>query len=198
VGIGLATDPLQIASDEALVQACRGGDQEAWNVLVERYRRLVYAIALRSGLDEDLAGEVFQRAFTLLVEHLERIERPDRLRSWLVTTASREARHVRQRQLPEPDLPEAAAGVPDRALLPDEVLVELEERHMLRIALASLDDRCRELLLLLFYRQDVPAYAEIAAQLGTSEGSIGPTRARCLAKLRQQLQSGGWDMPIGH
>lgn len=166
-----------------------------------RYRRLVYGVAIRTGLDADLAGEAFQRVFALLVEQLERIEQPDRIRAWLVTTARREAMRMRQRQLREPSLTWRSSGESDavdvalepadQALLPDEVVLELEQRQLIRDALASLDPRCRELLRLLFYRRDVPAYAEVAAALGTSEGSIGPTRARCLDKLRRQVEAAG-------
>ncbi len=194
MGVGLAIDRWQTASDDALIHECRAANEDAWHELVARYRRLVYAIAIRAGLDEDLAGEVFQRTFALLVEQLYRIERPDRIRSWLVTTASREARRMHQRQLREPGSQEADLNTPDRQALPDQVLVELEEQHLVRTTMAQLDERCRALLTLLFYRPDVPPYAEIAAQLGISEGSIGPTRARCLAKLRRELQVAGWSV----
>jgi RNA polymerase sigma factor (sigma-70 family) len=193
LGVGLAANHFHSASDEALVGACRGADEEAWAALVNRYRRLVYSVAIRAGLDEDLAGEVFQRVFAVFVEQLDKIERPDRIRAWLVTTASREARRMRQRQQREPESTDQSRDVPDVALLPDEVLLELEQRHLVRTALSALDERCRDLLVMLFYRPDVPAYSEIAAQLGTTLGSIGPTRARCLDKLRRQLQAAGLD-----
>jgi RNA polymerase sigma factor (sigma-70 family) len=172
------------------VRACRDGDDDAWKVLVNRFRRLVYGIAVHAGLDEDLAGEAFQRTFALLVEQLDRIERPDRIRAWLVTTASRESRRMRQRQVREPTA-EPEPTLADDALLPDEVLLEIEERHVVRNALETLDPRCRELLRLLFYGPEAPPYADVAAQLGTSEGSIGPTRGRCLEKLRRELQAAG-------
>ncbi|HWS56894.1 MAG TPA: hypothetical protein VN228_22340, partial [Pyrinomonadaceae bacterium] len=68
-------------------------------------------------------------------------------------------------------------------ILPDEALVQLERQHLVRAALEELDERCAKLLRLLFYRAEPPPYSEIAAALGTTEGSIGPTRARCLKKL---------------
>jgi RNA polymerase sigma factor (sigma-70 family) len=72
--------------------------------------------------------------------------------------------------------------------LPDEQLLILEEQHRIRTALSLLDDRCKTLLEMLFYASEVPSYAEIAASLGVPEGSIGPTRARCLAKLLRMLK----------
>ena len=71
--------------------------------------------------------------------------------------------------------------------MPGEELIRLEEQHKVRTAVAALDQRCRQLLTLLFYRPEPASYTEIAASLGTSEGSIGPTRARCLQKVRRLL-----------
>ena len=180
-------------SDAALVLACRRCDTAAWETLIGRYQRLIYSIPIRSGLSADLAADVFQHVFATLVEKLDRIEQPDRIGAWLVTTARRETWRLSRRenasQLPAGDEHEddEAAALPDNAPLPDEVLLRLETQHTVRTAVASLDERCRTLLTLLFYRPEPPPYVEIAATLGTSEGSIGPTRARCLQKLKRLL-----------
>ncbi|MDQ3820006.1 MAG: sigma-70 family RNA polymerase sigma factor, partial [Acidobacteriota bacterium] len=76
-------------SDRDLVQACRRGDETAWEALVLRYQRLIYTIPRRAGLNEDLAAEVFQEVFATLFEKLDEIESPDRLKAWMVTTAKR-------------------------------------------------------------------------------------------------------------
>ncbi len=181
-------------SDEVLLRACRLGDPAAWERLVRRYQRLIYAIPRRAGLNADLSAEVFQRVWVMLLEHLDRIERPERLSAWLVTTARRESwRQLRAQSsavaLPEGYEDEEALGaLPDPALLPDEVLERLERQHTVRRAIATLDERCRELLTLLFYRPEPPSYAAIAQSLGMPEGSIGPTRSRCLQRLRQALE----------
>ncbi len=186
--------PYNTASDAELIAACRDGDEAAWETLVQRYQRLVYAIPRRSGMAEEQAAEVFQRTFVRLVESLERISQPDRLSAWLITTAKRETWRLSQREratitlssLSEED--EEEFDLPDKESAPlDEDLVALERQHAIRTALASLDERCRTLLTLLYYRETPPSYADIARQLGTSEGSIGPTRARCLEKLRKLL-----------
>jgi RNA polymerase sigma factor (sigma-70 family) len=177
-------------SDEALVLACRRGDEAAWETLIRRYHRLVYTIPSRAGLDEDLSDEVFQGVFAKLVEHIDHLDQPWRLNAWLVTTARRETRRVSQNarslgiSINDDDAP---IDVPDGEPLPDEVLLSLEEQHTVLLAVESLDVRCRTLLTLLFYQPEPPSYAEIATLLGTSEGSIGPTRLRCLQKLRQLL-----------
>ena len=180
-------------TDEALILACRRGDAAAWERLVTRYQRAIYSIPRRAGLDEDAAADVFQHAFAMLLEHLARIEHPARVGSWLMITARREtwrlARQTNPSRVRRDDEGGALADtLPDGDPLPDETLVQLEEQHRVRLALATLDERCRRMLTLLFYRDDPPSYAEIAAMFGTSEGSIGPTRARCLEKLRRELE----------
>src|ERR671932_1820249 len=76
-------------SDEQLLAACKRGDESAWEALVARYQRLIYAIPRRAGLDEDAASEIFQDVFAALLESIETIEQPSRLQAWLVTTAKR-------------------------------------------------------------------------------------------------------------
>lgn len=181
--------------DEDLLKACRRGDAAAWEALVNRFQRLIYAIPRRAGLDEDAASEVFQEVFTTLFEKLDDIEQPERLHAWLVTTARRKTwriinrdRSARRYAGEEEDADSELNAVPDEAPLPDDVLIQLEEQHRVRTALGQLDERCRKLLTLLFYQAEAPSYAEIAAATGTSEGSIGPTRARCLQKLTRLLE----------
>jgi RNA polymerase sigma factor (sigma-70 family) len=181
--------------DEDLLKACRRGDAAAWEALVNRFQRLIYAIPRRAGLDEDAASEVFQEVFTTLFQKIDDIEQPDRLHAWLVTTARRKTwriisrdRSVRRYSEDEEDADAELNALPDEAPLPDEVLIRLEEQHRVRTALGQLDERCRKLLTLLFYQAEAPSYAEIAAATGTSEGSIGPTRARCLQKLTRLLE----------
>jgi RNA polymerase sigma factor (sigma-70 family) len=182
-------------SDLQLVVACRHGDQVAWEKLIRRYQRLIYAIPLRAGLDEDRAAEIFQDVFTTLFQKLNDLEQPEKLQAWLVTTTRRKTLHaiskaqVRQQSyVNTDDSPDLATLIRDEAPLPDEQLLILEEQHRLRMALSSLDERCSMLLKMLFYLAEPPTYAEIATSLGIPEGSIGPTRARCLAKLLQLLK----------
>ncbi|HSH79362.1 MAG TPA: sigma-70 family RNA polymerase sigma factor, partial [Herpetosiphonaceae bacterium] len=183
-------------SDETLVQACRDGDPDAWEALIKRYQALVYSIPIRGGLQSDVATEVFQGVFAMLVEKLDDIQEPSRIGAWLVTTARRETWRLARRERAERLSTEAATEdevgeVPDRDILPEEQLLRMETQHLVRTGMAALDERCRTLLTLLFYRPEPPSYAEIAAMLGTSEGSIGPARIRCLQKLRRILEDAG-------
>ena len=179
-----------------MVLACRRGDQLAWERLIRRYQRLIYAIPLRAGLDEDHAAEIFQDVFTTLFEKLNDIEQPEKLQAWLVTTTRRKTLHEiskaqvrRQSYVNIDEPPNVATLIRDEAPLPDQQLLILEEQQRIRTAVSSLDERCKALLEMLFYVGEPPSYADIATFLGVPEGSIGPTRARCLAKLLRLLNN---------
>jgi RNA polymerase sigma factor (sigma-70 family) len=179
--------------DAALAARCRRGERAAWVTLVHRYQRLVYAIVRRAGLDEHAAADVFQTVFARLVEHLPRIADPQRLQAWIVTTAKREVllalrrgRRTVSMTRDDEDGDEANEfEIADDAPLPEDALAELQQQELVRRALDRMDARCRELLLLLFRDGgDQVPYEELARRLGMAVGSIGPTRARCLGKLR--------------
>jgi RNA polymerase sigma factor (sigma-70 family) len=181
------------ATDADLVAGCQRGEAPAWQALVQRYQRLVYAVARRAGLDEHAAADVFQTVFTRLVEHLPRLREADKLQAWIVTTAKREVlAHWRRSQrtvslTPEHDDAQtpSAFDPADETPIAEEALQTLQQAHRLRLALERLDERCRELLRLVFRDEDdsLP-YDEVARRLNMPVGSIGPTRARCLGKLR--------------
>jgi RNA polymerase sigma factor (sigma-70 family) len=182
--------------DAELVRRCRGGEAAAWAALVRRYQRLVYAIVTRVGLDEHGAADVFQTVFARLVQHLPRIAQPQRLQAWIVTTAKREALLLRrrgERTVSMTRADDSEDGEPgtewdavDESPLPEQTLAQLQQMHRMRVALQQLDERCRDLLQLLFQDgDDAPAYGDVAAKLGMPVGSIGPTRSRCLDKLRK-------------
>ena len=110
------------ASDAALVRACRRGNEEAWEALVHRYQRFVHSIPRRAGLDDDAAADVFQEVFVALVQGLDKIDDPDRVGAWILTTAKRATwRTVRRRiaaRTGQTTLDEEAEEVPDVDPLP--------------------------------------------------------------------------------
>ena len=188
------TDPAQDEEDASLVQRCLRGDGAAWAALVQRYQRLVYAIVRRVGLDEHAAADVFQTVFERLVQQLPRIADPSRLQAWIVTTTKREALLQRQRGQRNVSMTRADESLEegsewdmaDEAPIAEEALAELQQLNQLRTALDRLDARCRDLLLLLFRDEDDKlSYDEVARRMSTTVGSIGPTRSRCLDKLRR-------------
>lgn len=190
---------LQDESDDDLLARCREGRQDAWSTLVRRYQRLVYTVPRRAGLSDEAASDVFQTTFSRLVEHVHRIEDATRVRAWLVTTARRETlRHLEQGartvsgdEHSADDGPTLLESIADDGPAPDELLSGLEQHDRLRSAVDRLDPRSRQFVELLFLQDDPLPYSEIAARLGIAEGSIGPTRARVLAKLRALLASQG-------
>lgn len=189
-------EPNDSPEDAALVARCRQGDAAAWAALVKRYQRLVYAVVMRAGHDQHTAADVFQTVFARLVQHLPRLAQPERLQAWIVTTAKREAllaRRIGQRTVSmtaDDDEPGPAADVADDSPLAEDALSDLQQLNRLRQSLDRMDERCRTLLTLVFADEDdkLP-YEDIAARIGMPVGSIGPTRSRCLQKLRRLVES---------
>jgi RNA polymerase sigma factor (sigma-70 family) len=170
-------------TDAELVQRCASGDGRAWEAIVLRYRRLIYAIPTRMGLEPEESDEVFQNTFVRLVERLDTIRDPSLLRAWLVTTARRLSLDCARRRTAVNDSDQVIQNVPDRAPLPEEELSKLEDPHLVRRAFERLPERCRALLELLYYTVEPPSYEAIGQRLRMPVGSIGPTRARCLQRL---------------
>lgn len=171
----------------ALVRAAAGGDQQAWSGLVERFSRLVWAIARNHRLSADDAAEVSQTTWLRLAEHIDRLQDPSKVGGWLATTARHESLRVLRgagRQIPMGDeLPEPAC--PAAAL--DDQLLRDERDGMLWRAFSRLPARDQSLLRLLV-SDPMPSYVEIGAATGMAVGSIGPTRARCLERLRREAE----------
>jgi len=180
-------------SDAELIKRCRRGEESAWNELVDRYQRLIITIPRRAGLSEEQAADILQEVFLTLFEKLDAIEQPDRIRSWIVTTAKFKTWGVirGQKNLYSPETEEEMqaemAKLCDNSPLADEILVELEQQHLIRTALQKLEDRCRKILSMIYLRDAAASYAEVAAEIGVGETSISPLRARCLKKLAKIL-----------
>ena len=168
-----------------LVAAAAGGDQAAWATLVNRFSGLVWSVARAHRLDQADAADVSQTTWLRLVEHLERIREPERVGAWLAATARHECLRVLRRsgrQVPT-DL-DLDAPMDDESPAVESGLVADQERAALWRALDRVPPRCRSLLRVLM-ADPPPNYAEVAAALDMPIGSIGPTRARCLERLRQ-------------
>jgi RNA polymerase sigma factor (sigma-70 family) len=170
----------------ALVRRAAAGDNAAWGPLVKRYQALVWSIARSYRLSGDDASDVVQTTWLRLVEHLDRIRDPDAVGSWLATTARNEClTHLRRRGRQGVSL-EMVPEVPDVAAGPADGVLVRERDAELWAALRHISDRCRQLLRILA-SDPPPSYEEVGAALGMPVGSIGPTRARCLDKLRQSV-----------
>lgn len=180
-------------SDADLISQCRQGNENAWNELVERYQRLISTIPRRAGLNEEQTADVFQEVFLTLFQKLDELENPEKLRSWLVTTAKFKTwGFIRQQKgfyspENEEEYADEMAQIPDNSPLADEVLIELEEQHLIRTALKQIEERCQKILAMIYLRQTSASYAEVAEAIGVGETSISPMRARCLQKLAKFL-----------
>lgn len=190
------------ASNHDLLQRCRAGDGGAWQTIVHRYARLVHSVPVRYGLSRSEAEDVGQEVFWALAQQLDRIVEPERLGGWLMTTARRASwRMLQQRRQEQPD---AAADISDLESLQGTVVglgksptyadlvVGWARQEALNAGMTRLGGRCRELLRLLFLDAGEPSYDEISAKLGMPKGSIGPTRNRCLAQLREIIEGLGF------
>jgi RNA polymerase sigma factor (sigma-70 family) len=175
--------------DDELVARCLNGDERAWSELVDRYQRLVYSVALKSGLNGDDADDVFQIVFTTVYRRLGGLRDHGRLAPWLITTTQREAWRVSRSHNRTSELDENVADVRQQ-MAEDAEHADRDQR--VREAMSELDERCRSLLTALFLDTKAANYGEIADQLGMAVGSIGPTRARCFKKLETLLRAAGF------
>lgn len=179
---------LDPAADARLVERCLAGEARAWEALVRRHERLVYSVGRSWRLSDEDMGDVFQDVFAALVKSLPRLRDARTLVRWLSVTTERIARATALRRRREQSLAVEGDGVLDQ--LPSNSpavgadLELLERQAMVRLAFAGLSDRCQRLLHALYYEDPVPAYAELSQRLGVPIGSLGPTRARCMERLK--------------
>jgi RNA polymerase sigma factor (sigma-70 family) len=176
----------------SLVQAAAAGDRDAWNELVERFLPLVLSVASRYRLGASDVADVTQTVWLRLLQHLDRLREPAALPGWLVTTT----RHECLRLLASAKRVTSLEPILDRRIPSNptwqpawsddftEGLVQSERHEALLTAFAGLSERDRQLLSLLI-QDPPPSYAEISERLQIPIGSIGPTRARALDRLRR-------------
>ena len=180
--------------DSGLIAACLKGDAAAWQTLVIRYQRLIYSIPLKARLSQDDAADIFQSVCLKLYEKLSTLREHDKITSWLITTTTRECWRIAARRrreatgVSDSDDSDSSSEIPDPRLLADEQRQALQERQLVRDAVDALPDRCRELVTMLFYKKEELSYADIAREMEMPVASIGPTRARCLEKLKKLLE----------
>ena len=171
----------------ALVMRARAGEKDAWDEIVERYAPLVWSICKAFRLSRADADDVGQTVWLSLVEQLPRLREPAALPGWLATATRREClrcaqaaeRQHRLRQQVDTDV-----LVDVRVPAPDQELIDAERNAALIAGFRQLEGRCQELLSMLMSQPPVP-YTDISAKLAMPVGAIGPTRARCLDKLRR-------------
>jgi RNA polymerase sigma factor (sigma-70 family) len=179
-----------VSDVERLVRDAAAGDQAAWNRLVERFNGLVWAVVRSHRLAGADASDVVQTTWLRLVEHLDRLQDPERVGAWLATTARREC--LRTLRMSARVLPTETELLPDPGIdapLGAALLAEERDRALWE-AFGGLSERCQVLLRLLV-ADPPPSYEDVGAALDMPIGSIGPTRQRCLERLRGLAETAG-------
>ena len=181
-------------TDTHLVQECLRGNEQAWHVLVDRYKNLIYSIALRYGAPHQDAADIFQRVCLDLFNELPRLRDAEALQAWLIRVTTHKCYHWKHQQSSLEsgwDEDEMSARSAD-TMVPPDVLAELEREQLVQEAIAQLPPRCREMIELLFFENPPLPYANVAQRLHLATGSIGFIRGRCLERLRKILEANGF------
>jgi len=169
------------ALDIQLIQDCLRGEEDAWAHLIERYQRLIYSIARSICPEPDDSADVFQHVCLEWYQHLGNLRDVRTLPAWLITITRRKSFAVLR----------AKRGMIQLEAQPepwiDASISLIEKEHTVERALELISERCRRLIDLLYFDPNEPTYAEVAERMEMPLPSVGPTRARCLEKLRKVL-----------
>lgn len=190
-------EPLYVR-DAELVQACLAGDNEAWKSLLSRYNQLIYSIPRRYRLDADDAADVYQTVCLALWNGLAKLRSEKALTNWIIVTTSRQSERLARRRRRQVLTGESSGSESDdllhRVPAPKEnplaAVEELQLKHLLKRAMDRLPERCAELLTKLYLVEEQPDYDSLSRELGIPRGSLGPTRGRCLEKLKKLYEQG--------
>jgi RNA polymerase sigma factor (sigma-70 family) len=168
-----------------LLLRAAAGEREAWDALVERFGQMVWSVARSFRLDDAAASDVAQTVWLRLIENVDRIQDPERLPGWLATTCRREALRVikrSERSVPsdfEYDIEDPSPGL-------ESMMIDDEETREVVLAFGELDEECQQLLRLLTVEPAL-SYEEISEATGRPVGSLGPTRGRCVERLKAAI-----------
>ena len=178
-----------------LVEECLRGNEQAWSLLVDRYKNLIYSIPLRHGAPHQDAADIFQRVCLDLFNELPRLRDAEALQGWLIRVTTHKCyqwkKHQQNGRESEWDEDDVAARAVE-GTAPSDLVVELEQEQLVQDALAQLPPRCREMITLLFFENPPLPYAEVAKRLRLAQGSIGFIRGRCLQRLKKILETKGF------
>lgn len=181
----------KVLGDPELVGLCLKGDSKAWEALILRYRRLIYSIPVKFNFTSADASDVFQSVCLKLIEHLHDLKDESKVSAWLITTTTRQCIHVRSQRMRESSHDEDFEEPADVTVNVEDIQIRTQEQQNIRSAVDKLPDRCRRLLELLYFERTNPTYEQIGKMMSMPVASIGPTRARCLEKLRTVFRQRG-------
>lgn len=181
-------------ADEKLVSLCLRGSEAAWSALVDKYKKLVYAVVLKYGANPEEAADLFQSVWLDVYNDLPQLRNTTAVKPWLISLVRNKCYHWKTRKVQESaqELDSVESEHLELLAVEDpEFVAELETDQLIREAISALPDRCREMVHLLFFADPPLPYKEVAEKLGLAVGSIGFIRGRCLKKLQKALEDLG-------
>jgi len=185
--------PPKAWDDRRLVKECIAGNEEAWSLLIDKYKALIYSIPVKYNLPPHEAADVFQSTCMELLTRLPELREPRALPKWLMQVAHHQCYRVKRQQQrlvsrdAEPEMPD-----PQTPAIAESLVQQTQDEQMLREAMQNLTPQCRRLVELLFFETPPRPYIEVAAELGLALGSIGFTRQKCIERLRRNLDELGF------
>jgi len=194
VAAKLKPERQKFQTDERLVADCLRGNQQAWAALVDKYKNLIYSIAIKLNMYDD-AGDIFQAVCLDLLTDLPHLREARALPKWLMQTCYHNCLQYRrraERHVPFEEEAENSRVESSAAALPEEMLAQLQREQAVRDVMSQLSPRCEQMIRMLFFETPPRPYANIASELGLATGSIGFIRGRCLARLKKQLEKMGF------
>jgi RNA polymerase sigma factor (sigma-70 family) len=170
------------SSDRELIAACLRGEQQGWTDLIARYQRLIYSVARGLCPQPEDCADVFQRVCMELYQSLSRIRNEQTLPAWLITVTKRSSYAVLRAK-------KTTIPLEEFEVASEQKIQQIEKEFTVERAVSELPDRCRTLIELLYFDLNEPSYEDISQRMGMPVASIGPTRARCLEKLKKIIES---------
>lgn len=189
----MTLSPASEWSNSRLVQECLRGNEQAWNLLVDRYKNLIYSIPIRYGLPPQDAADIFQAVCLDLFNEMSRLRDAEALQAWLIRVTTHKCYHWKRAQAPVDGLDDHGLdGLSTDSPEAGDVMADMEREQLVRDSIGMLPARCREMITLLFFEHPPQPYHEVAEKLGLARGSIGFIRGRCLKRLKRILQDKGF------
>ena len=181
---------LDNTSDKRLVELCLAGDQDAWSMLLDKYKNLIYSIPIKYGVAPEDAADLFQAVALEWFEELPNLREPGALPAWLIRITAHQCFHWKRtkQRLAEDELSQLDRDLPESLIVPPALIEEVEREQRVREAVARLPERCRVMIRMLFYEQPPRPYHEVAEALSLATGSVGFIRGRCLKRLQEILE----------
>jgi len=174
-------------TDRDLILGCKEGRARSWQRVLDRYERLVFSIPRSYGLSRADAADVSQITFTILIQSLDTLTEDSNLGGWLATVARRHTWRLMERSRRESTGREEDLAASAALLGGEKPSDRWEIIDWMEQGLSKVGDPCRKLLIALYFDERQPSYVEVAERLDMPVGSIGPTRARCLQRMRRAL-----------